>query len=57
MADQKNDIEYYRRREAQCRTLAEKARDPGIKKMHRQMAATYARKKAELERHVIPATA
>lgn len=44
-----NDLEYYQRREAQCWKLAEKARDPAIKKMHRKMAATYARKRAELE--------
>lgn len=50
-----NDLEYYRRREAQCRKLAEKARDPAIKKMHRQMATTYAGKKAKLEQQA-PAT-
>jgi hypothetical protein len=49
MITAQNDVEYYRRREAQCNQLAEKARDPGIKKMHRKMAATYAVKTAELE--------
>lgn len=49
MAD-RDDLEYYRRREAQCRRLAEKASDPGIKYVHREMAANYAMKMAELER-------
>lgn len=45
-----NDLEYYRRREVQCRSLAEKATDPGIRHAHTEMATIYARKTAELER-------
>ena len=35
---QLNDLTYLRRREAQCRELAEKAFDPGVKRLHRDFA-------------------
>lgn|GEM_PF-6544503 len=52
---QLNDLTYLRRREAQCRELAEKAFDPGVKRLHRDFADRYARDALALEEYLASA--
>ncbi|MBB4630553.1 hypothetical protein [Sphingosinicella soli] len=42
-----NSPEYARMRESHCRTMAESATDPAVKRIHEELAIRYARQAAE----------
>jgi hypothetical protein len=46
-----NTPEYTRMREAHCRAMAENAKDPGIKRIHKDLADRYAQLANEAEQN------
>lgn len=42
MASVETDFDYYARREAQAKALAERSEDPGIRRIHEDFARRYA---------------
>lgn len=50
----KQDREYFARRAAHARKLADAATDPAVKRLHSKFAEEYARRAAGEEPHTLP---